>query len=106
MESVSASPDAAGYAQQFMQALHNAGLTVNGITPADNQAALFPSPAQVSSSRIRGLFVGIRGGIRIEEIPWIAARFQAALREAGFQAQFIGWQGIAADQFVFVVSYR
>jgi hypothetical protein len=91
VESVSASPDAAGYAQQFMQAFHSSGLTINGIAPTDDQSTLFPSLAQVSSSRVRGLFVGVRGGIEVAAIPPRAIRFQEALGEAGFQASFIGW---------------
>jgi len=62
--------------------------------------------AQVSSSRLRGLFVGVRGGIESSAIPSRAIRFQAALAQAGFEALFIGWQGIGADDFIFLVSYR
>jgi hypothetical protein len=89
-----------------MHALHNAGLTINGIAPADNQSTLFPSLAQVSSSRLRGLFVGVHGGIESSAIPSRAIRFQAALAQAGFEAPFIGWQGVGADDFVFLISYR
>lgn len=107
VEAVSASPDAAGYAQQFMFVFHMAGLTVNGIAPTDNKiASLFPSSAQVSSSQMRGLFIGVQGGINISAIPERALKFQAALREAGFVAQITGWNGVGADDFVFVVSYR
>jgi hypothetical protein len=53
VQAVSASPDAAGYALQFMLAFYASGLTINGITPADNKiTSLFPSSAQVSDARI------------------------------------------------------
>lgn len=107
VEAVSASPDAAGYAQQFMMVFHIAGLTVNGTAPTDNKpASLFPSTAQVSSSQMRGLFIGVQAGINIAAIPERALKFQTALKEAGFVAQIIGFNGIGADDFVFVVSYR
>jgi hypothetical protein len=107
VEAVSASPDAAGYALQFMQAFHTCGLIINGATPADsNIASLFPSSAQVVSSQMRGLYIGIMGGTHITNIPNRAIKFQAALKEAGFVAQLTGWQGVGADDFVFVVSYR
>jgi hypothetical protein len=102
VQSVSASPDAAGYAQQFMGVFHLAGMTVNGIAPDNNQAMPFPSPAQVSSSKVRGLLIGVSG----TPLPDRASQFQAALREAGFEASFIRWNGIGSDDFVFVVSYR
>jgi hypothetical protein len=100
VESVSSSPDAAGYAQQFMEVFHLAGLTVNGIKPDDNKTMLFPSPAQVSSSQIKGVFIGASG----IPPPSPAVRFQAVLKEAGFNAPFIRWSGIGADDFVFVVA--
>lgn len=107
VEAVSASADAAGYAQQFMFVFHIAGLTVNGIAPTDNKtASLFPSPAQVSSSQMRGLFIGVQGGISRFAIPDRALKFQAALKEAGFTAQITGWNGVGVDDFVFVVSFR
>src|SRR5262249_53313877 len=102
VQSVSASPDAVGYAQQFMGVFHLAGMTVNGIAPDNNQAMPFPSPAQVSSSKVRGLLIGVSGTLP----PDRASQFQAALREAGFEAPFIRWNGIGPDDFVFVVSYR
>jgi hypothetical protein len=107
VEAVSASPDAAGYALQFMQAFHASGLTINGITPTDNNiTSLFPSSAQVVSSQMRGLYIGIMGGTHITKLPERAIKFLAALREAGFTTQLTGWQGVGADDFVFVVSYR
>jgi hypothetical protein len=80
VEAVSASPDAAGYALQFMQIFHLAGLTVNGVTPTDNNGgSLFPSTAQVASSQMRGLFIGVHSGININAIPNRAVRFATAL---------------------------
>jgi hypothetical protein len=107
VESVSSSPDAAGYAQQFMLIFHKAGLTVNGISPTDKKVfAAFPDTAQVASSRMRGLFLGIQSGISLNALPERALKFQAALRKAGFNAPLTGWQGVGPDDFVFVVSYR
>jgi hypothetical protein len=106
VEAVSASPDAAGYARQFMAIFHAAGLTVNGVAPnAADTSGLFPSPALVASSQMRGLFVGIHSGENIK-IPDSAIRFRAALNQAGFAASFTGWNGVAPEDFVFVVSYR
>ena len=83
VEAVSASPDAAGYGQQFMAVLHAAGLTVNGVAPTDSRTAMFPSSAQVYSSQMRGLYIGVSTGV----LPpaQSAIRFQAAFSDAGFQ---------------------
>jgi hypothetical protein len=103
VEAVSASPDAGGYGAQFMLVFHAAGLTVNGVVPTDNLAAMFPSSAQVYSPKMRGLFIGVNSG---GPPPSRAIRFQKALAEAGFNSQLTGWQGVGSDDFVFVVSYK
>jgi hypothetical protein len=102
VEAVSASPDAAGYAQQFMGVFHIAGMRVNGIAPDDNSSTLFPASAQVSSSRMHGVYIGVSGG----SVPPRASQFQASLLTAGFEAPIIRWNGVGADDFIFVVSYR
>jgi hypothetical protein len=106
VEAVSASPDAAGYALQFLRIFHQAGLTVNGLPPTDNDTtSLFPLTGQVASSQMRGLYIGIHAGVNVR-LSEQAIRFQDALKQAGFIAPFIGWQGIGPNEFVFVVSYR
>jgi hypothetical protein len=100
--SVSASQDAAGYAQEFMVAFHHAGLTINGISPNDNTSVLFPSPAQISSSQVHGVCIGVSNA----SPPVHATQFQEALAHAGFEAPFIRWSGIGADDFVFLVTFR
>jgi hypothetical protein len=106
VEAVSASPDAAGYARDFMFVFHQAGLTVNGIRPNENNPQLFPSPALVALSQMRGLFIGVQGGIDINSISQKAIRFRQALTDAGFNVSITGWQGIGSQDFVFIVSYR
>ena len=105
VQAVSASPDAVGYALQFMMIFHAAGLTVNGVAPSADGTGLFPSPAQIRSPEMRGLFIGIHSGIDVK-IPERATQFQSALNQAGFAASLTGWNGVAANDFVFVVSYQ
>ena len=103
VESVSASRDVAGYAQQFMAVFHLAGLIVNGVASTDNHTLLFPSTAQVSSSQLRGIYIGVSTPL---SVPSRATQFQLALDNAGFDAPFIMWNGVAKNGFVFVVSYK
>jgi hypothetical protein len=103
VEAVSAASDAVGYAQMFMYAFHLSGLTVNGIKPDDNDQMLYPGPATVSSSLMKGLYIGIKDR---NKPPDFAIQFKNLLANAGFQSSFASWQGITDNSFVFTVSYR
>jgi len=103
VEAVSASDDAAGYAQIFMTAFHAAGMTVNGIKPDDNKQMLYPDTATVSSPTMRGLYIGVENR---DSPPAPALQFQALLKSAGFDTNFASWHGAAGNSYVFVVSYR
>jgi hypothetical protein len=103
VEAVSASPDAAGYAAQFMMVFRASGIKVNGIAPNDHRSAVFPTSAQVYSSKMRGLYIGTTPG---EPIPQRVLKFQATLADAGFRSSITPWSGVGPDDLVFVVSYR
>lgn len=103
VQAVRAAPDAAGYAQKFMIALHLAGLTINGIKPENNSEMLYPAPATVSSPQMKGLYIGVKAGA---VPPETAIKFKKLLSDAGFKSSFAPWQGVAPNNFVFVVSYK
>lgn len=69
IQAVSAAPDAAGYAQKFMIALHLAGLTINGIKPENNSEMLYPTPDTVSSPQMKGLILALRRALFLRKRP-------------------------------------
>jgi hypothetical protein len=94
--------EAASYGTQFMWAFRKANQTVNG-KPPDTLDLGGPLHARLFTTSARGLLIGVETGSRIEQIPE-PVRFRNLLKEAGFNAQFMGYEGIKDDQFVLVVG--
>jgi hypothetical protein len=101
VQAVGGAADSAGYAEEFMYAFHNSGITINGIAP-DSEEVLFPSPANVSSPEMKGLYIGVKDA---KSPPDSAKQLQLILRDAGFSAKFANWAHMPANLFILAVSY-
>ena len=76
--------EATGYAVDFISAFRMAGYTVNNRKPDDLDPPL-PEPGRLVSSKMRGVFVGVK--IRVPVSDTIKM-FAAKLAEAGFTPQY------------------